>query len=227
MEDTQDVEDNDYADDNYTDDNYNYLINTEYEPLPWKGNFQYPRLVRIRTPPDGNCFFHAIAKAYFIPYITGRLDGKPINRRQFIQDLRKDLAKELPSQYNKLSRGQLSDFSKEYPDYSLDNMVKTLNSTQPVDNVYNEFISNQLNKDIYVLDYIKRDVYVMGQDQEILYHNRPSIVLLYLPGHYELVGIKTEKGIQTLFSPEHPLIKSIKSRIKQTIDTSSEKDLKS
>jgi len=200
-----------------------YLTNSEYENLDWQDPFGYPNLVRIRTPTDGSCFFHTIAKSYFKPYITGKLNGESFNRKEFIRKLRKDLSIKLgtrinpsspdsPIYYEVLSRGKLPEFSKSVPVYSLANMQKELDSDNPVDNVYNEFISDQLNKDIYILDMIKRDVYITGYDDEILYKQRPSIVILYLPGHYELVGLDEDGVIKTLFDTNHDLIRFIRAR---------------
>ena len=143
-----------------------------------------------------------------------------------IQNLRKDLSIKLgskidptdpdsPTYYDTLSRGELPNISKEIPRYSLANMQKELASNRPVDNVYNEFISNCLNKDIYILDGVKRDVYITGNDDEILYKNRESIVILYLPGHYELIGIIDDNNIHTLFDPEDDFIQRIKTRMQQ------------
>ena len=118
-----------------------------------------------------------------------------------------------PTYYDVLSRGQLSEFSKSVPAYSLENMQRELDSDRAVDNAYNEFISDQLEKDIYILDGIKRDVYITGYDDEILYKNRPSIIILYLPGHYELVGLEINGIIKLLFDPDHDLIQTIRSRM--------------
>ena len=201
-----------------------YLTGTEYERLDWVGPFQYPDLVRIRTPPDGSCFFHAITKAYFEPYILGKLNNKPLNRSSFIKELRKDLSIKLgskvdpqnpssPTYYDLLSRGKLRDFSTNVPQYTLDNMMRELNSNRPVDNVYNEFVSDQLDKDIYILDIMKQDVYMTGHDDDILYKNRKSIVLLYLPGHFELMGVSENGTVKTIFEPSHNLIRTIRQRM--------------
>lgn len=205
--------------------NITYLVNNEYENLNWTGPFNYPNMVRIRTPTDGSCFFHAIAKSYFEPYILGKLNNAPFDRREFIKKLRKDLSLKLKSRvdptnpnnqliyYDTLSRGDLAEFAKSVPVYSLENMVKELDSDHAVDNVYNEFISDQLNKDIYILDMVKKDVYITGQDNDILYKDRKSIVILYLPGHYELVGLDENGIVKTLFDPNHPFIRYIQDRM--------------
>ena len=203
------------------------LMDNQIENLNWSAPFGYEGMVRIRIPGDGSCFFHALAEAYCEPYIMGKSsNGEPINRKQFIKDLRKDLSIKLgsrtvpedldsPTYYDELSRGNLKEFSMSLPEYSLENMQKELDSDLPVSNLYNEFISDQINKDIYLLDMVKRDVYITGKDDDILYKNRKSIVLLYLPGHYELIGLyqKREKNYKTLFSPDHDFILYIRSRI--------------
>lgn len=203
-----------------------YLTNSEYENLDWKDPFGYNGLVRIRTPADGSCFFHAIARSYFRPYITGKMDSQSFDRQEFIKKLRKSLSIKLGSRvnprdtksltyYEVLSRGQLPEFSKSVPAYSLVNMQRLLDSNKPVDNVFNEFISDQLDKDIYILDAVKQEVYITGYDNEILYKNRPSIVILYIPGHYELVGLETGGSIKVLFDPDHDLIRTIRQRMSE------------
>ena len=199
-----------------------------YESLNWDSSgFSYPGMVRIRTIADGSCFFHAIANAYCEPYRTGVLTGGiPIDKKQFVKCLRYDLSLKLaekinpldpssPIHYDTLSRGELRNFAKMVPEYTLENMRKELDSSAPVNNVYNEFISNQLNKDIYLLDAVKKDVYLVGRDDDILYKGRDSIVLLYTPGHYDLVGVLQGNGIPaTLFKSDNPFIKALQSRIR-------------
>ena len=206
-----------------------YLNMMENAPLNWTdGNFNYPEMVRIGTITDGSCFFHTIASSYFLPYRRGKINDSPMNRYTFIRDLRHDLAIKLGERidpndtdhvihYDVLSRGSLREFSKSVPQYTLESMKRELNSDRSVDNVYNEFISNILDKDIYLLDIQTKDVYVTGNDFDILYRGRNSIVILSLPGHYELVGLRTQTGIKTLFHFEHPFIQSIISRLREKI----------
>ena len=74
--------------------------------------------------------------------------------------------------------------------------------------------------DIYLLSLHKQDVYITGDDSDILYKGRQSIVVLTMPGHYELVGVHRDNGIQTLFRPRDPFILSIRQRMREIIATS-------
>jgi hypothetical protein len=176
----------------------------------------FPRMVVIETIGDGSCFFHAIAMAFCIPYREQVCD-----RITFIRRLRHELALELGkiqssglTHYEQLSRGQLKFFAQALPQYSLENMQRELVEGGPVDNVYNEFVSDQIDKDIYLLDVLNQDVYITGDDGDILHKGRDSIVILVSPGHYELVGLRNRNGgIDTLFSSEHQFIQAIRKRI--------------
>lgn len=212
-----------------TDKAISLLRPMETQNLHWNNSFTFPNMIRIGTYADGSCLFHSIAMAYYQPYIMGRNKDKPIDRIDFIKNLRKELADRLgdkadpndpksPSYYETISRGGLPNFGKEISHYSLGSMQQELSSSKPVDNVYNEFISDVLNKDIYILDMTSKDVYMTGDDLDILYKNRNSIVILYLPGHYELVGLKNSKGeISTLFTHDHPFIQTIQNRMMEKI----------
>lgn len=207
------------------------LSDHEYQALDWNpsnASFHYEGLVRIGTIGDGSCYFHAIAKSFFTPYKLCKLNGTVLNRSEFIRKLRKDLANKLSEPvdptnqqgliyYDLLSRGKLLELSAELPQLSIKNMKKLLDSSLSVDNRFNEFVSNILNKDIYLLDFLKKDVYVTGDDADILYKGRDSIILLTMPGHYELIGLTTDQGIQTLFPPNHPIIRKIRDRISHLI----------
>ena len=203
------------------------LSDKPFERLNWDNeNFNYKNMYRIRIIGDGSCFFHALAESYCKPYREG-INGKlKINKREFIRNLRKELSEKLKSKidpldknspifYDTLSRGKLREMSKDMPIYKLENMVKELDSNLPVDNKFNEFISNVLEKDIYILDLENKDVYITGDDDDILYKNRDSIVIGNLPGHYELIGIMKDNKIKTLFPYNHPFIEKIRLRMKE------------
>jgi hypothetical protein len=171
-------------------------------PLDWE---LYPNLVRIIIEGNGSCFFNAITEAYFIPY---RSQFSHQQKVEFISNLRHDLSIKLPKHYHYLSRGTLAEFSKGYPDYSLENMQKELDSSHPVDSVYHEYVSNILNKDIYILEFTTKNIYYLG-DIELYYKFRPSIVLLHLNDHYDLIGLRSETNNEDLithFDPSHKFI---------------------
>lgn len=176
-------------------------------------------LVRIFSIGDGNCFFHSIISAFYIPYRK-----KEIDRRKFIVEVRKCLANRLTDKdengimiYDKLSRGTLREHSKEIPQFSLDFMQKELKSNVAVDNIYLEFVSDEFDKDIYIIDEKKRDVYITGMDLDILYKKRHSILLLYNGYHYDLLGKINDDEIITLFDPRDPLIKRIRKNIRNSV----------
>ncbi len=207
----------------------NYHINNNYEVINFSNIYENLTLYRIPTDGDGNCFFHAICSAYFIPYISQTLHGEPLDRRSFVSDLRRDLANKLSertphskkSYYRRLANGELKNLSESLPECSLSNMQKELSTSGlPVSHLYNEFISDILDIDIYILDYEKKDVYMTGTDFNLLYKNRKSIIILYLPGHYELIGHLSsnsgnENKLQTCFKPDHSVIVKIRNRILQ------------
>jgi hypothetical protein len=204
------------------------LMFNQYQTLNWK---LYPNMTRIYTEGDGSCFFHAILNAFFKPYITGITgEGVSLNKSEYIKNFRKDLSYKLDDYandgdkiwYDVLARGQLRDLSKDLPQLSLTNMKATLDSSSSVDHTFNEFVSNIISKDIYLLDFEKQDVYITGDDSDILHKDRKSIVVLYMPGHYELVGVMrvSSKGllvIQTLFNHDDDFINTIKQRMKELI----------
>lgn len=191
-------------------------------------NWDYPGLVRFDTIGDGSCFFHAIASAYCKSYIDGIMNGKPIDRCDFIRGLRRDLSDKLgekinpkdpksPRYYDTLSRGYLKEFSKNWPAYTLDNLQNELDSSNSVSNVYVEFISDQINKDIYFLSNKTQDIYPTGDDYSLIHKDRDSIVLLVYPNHFELIGLEEDNSIITLFETDHPFIKYLKKRIKEIV----------
>lgn len=182
---------------------------TELEILDWD---DYPGLCRKSEISDGSCFFHCIADAFYRPYQMGEVD-----RKEYVRKLRKELANALtPQIYNRLSRGTLPEFSKKVPGFSLEDFKKILDSNEYLDNRFNEYVSNSLNKDIYILDYNKKNVYFTGNDDDILYKNRESIVIIWYNGnHYDLAGILDGKRLTTLFSPSDPFIIRIKNELRK------------
>lgn len=203
----------------------------EIQTLNWKrtNKFHYDDMVRIATPGDGSCLIHAILKAYFVPYITGTFNNKPLDRKSYVRSLRDDLAErlsqfvrigEVTTVYDTLSGGKMKEFALSVPAYSLDNLQKLLKSDEYLGLEVLELISDTVKKDIYILDLLQHDVYMLATPKKFLYKDRPSIVILYLPNHFELIGIKTNNNdIKTLFNHKHPFIREINNRMEQLSST--------
>jgi len=202
------------------------LVNKELERIDWsqsKLSLNY-NTYRKRVIGDGSCYFHAIIDAFFLPIRTGVLDGQPFDRFQFVRKFRADLAKLLlqprpgyggKTYYETLSRGELKDLSTSLKEVSIENMMNLLNSGNSVSYIYHELISDVLDLDIYILNAENEDVYMIDSDLNLYYKGRNSIVLFYLPGHFELVSIMRKNELITYFEAKDPFIKKIKKRLNQ------------
>jgi len=179
----------------------------------------FPEITVIKCIGDGSCFFHAILNAVDENYKEMKTKEKMIQVKEFRSYLARNLELKIDkvTVYDKLSRGNLKDFGKAVPEFSLEGMKKELMSDSWADNKYNELISNTLNVDIYIVDAGTGDLYVTGDDVDILYFNRPSIVILYTssqPAHYDLIGYKENKKIITIFNSKHKFIVTLQRRLK-------------
>lgn len=182
--------------------------------LSWKNGFERWNLVRIATPGDGHCLFHAIVNAFFPRYCN----SKPEEKVKIVIAFRKELSEQLAIHYDRINKGITADFGKDVPEFSLSHMQKELNSNNSIGYGYIEFIGNTIEKDIYVLDGQNQDIYGLYKSDHSLSPtngNRDSIVLCYInENHFELVGIKGKNGmIDTHFACSHSFIRFLHNRI--------------
>lgn len=195
--------------------------------ITWKNGFEIFLMIKYDIPKDHHCLLHAVMMAFFNPYITEQFNGVHISKLQIITNLRYELSEKLaqpvkgvsgPNHYDILNNGNTSKFSLSVPEFKLHNMMNKLKSNEHIGYGYFEFINNQLNKDIYILDAKTQDLY---QTDEYKYSikGRNSIVLLYIENkedehlnHYDLIGIN---GV-THFKPNNPFILFLKSKIRFT-----------
>lgn len=202
---------------------------TYYIPINWDTGYEQWDLVRFGTPMDGSCLFHAIANSFFEPYHTEQLNGASVKRDKIISTLRKELSMKLGSKindthsyYDLLYNGTIAQFAQSVPEFKLSYMQAQLDSNYPIGYGYMEFIGNCLNKDIYILEAIRKDIYVTDDLPLTIKGNRPSIVLYYHNGHYELVGVKNSAGsFTTHFLHDHSFIRFLHSRVEQYIGVTS------
>ena len=189
-------------------------------------------VVVLPTLGDGNCFFHSVLRAFNTNYIKAKSITDRVNMARTFRNALADRLEEIDpltckNYYAGLNNGELEKISGGVKEYSLSALQKELRSSHPVDNIYQEIISNAMNKDIYIIDGTKQDMYHVGSAFSLYYKGRNSIIIYYIPGHFEVVGIKQKDGtIATLFTPEHPLIQACKERLLSFFKTNTAKSPK-
>lgn len=197
-----------------------------YADIHWENGFENWPIVRFSTPMDGSCLFHAISNSFFPPYHTEMLHGRHVTRNKMVASLRKQLADKLaepissdpgaPRHYDTLNGGTTSQFAEVVPEFALSYMQAQLDSHTPIGYGYMEFIGNALNKDIYILEALRHDIYISDELPLTIKGNRCSIVLYYMNGHYELVGIQNIDGsFDTHFTPDHSFIQFLYNRVRE------------
>ncbi len=198
--------------------------------LVWtRGYINYLNMVKLLVGGDGSCFFAGVllaqSQGYTDGYIIDEHGKKHLkDRKELVRGVRHELALKLEEHrkdqngedilwYDYISRGNLRKFAETLPEYSLENMQKELRDGGAVDNVYVELVSEVIKINIFILDKNTQDVYVIGNDIDLLYKsNRNSVVLLYNGSdHFDAVGIKSIRSdnVYTLFGSNHSYIQYI------------------
>lgn len=169
----------------------------------------FKNLYNITIPGDGHCFFHSVLKAINIYYnnISNILkQDYAIKLRFYLSLLIQEVDSNKKTNYEKMYGGNLSKLGFEFEEKSMKGLIKELNSNSHVDLIYQELLSDLFNIDIYVIDFYQNRIYY--QDNEFLYKNRNSIIILYKNKHYELLGCYSpeDNNIYTVFCNNHELI---------------------
>ena len=196
---------------------YRFLNFTE------NGFKQWPMLVRIVTLGDGSCLLHAIVNGYYLPYRTSK--DKQQTLQVLISTVRKEMSQKLTmldsehgdgklTYYQTINNGHLPDEGKEVPEFTMENMVKCLNSSQSLGTGYLELISRLLNRDLYILSELTQDLYATDELPYMVTGKRSAVVVYWDGvGHYELVALKNSQGtFDSHFKPTNPLIEFLYSR---------------
>jgi hypothetical protein len=188
-------------------------------------------LVIVPTIGDGNCYFHSVLRSFNTSYIKAKSNLERVNLARTFRNALADRLNEtdpLTGQdyYSGLNNGNLEDFSKGVSEYTKEYLTRELKSSEPVDNIYQELISDAIKKDIYIIDGETNDMYSVGSSFKMYYKGRNSIIVYYTPGHYEVVGIKRKDGtIDTIFTPEHELIQICHERLLSSIRVDRKRNL--
>jgi len=204
-----------------------------------KIGFTDQSLSLIKIIGDGSCFFHAVLRGFNKDYIRA---NNTHERKQLARQLRNAIASALEEsdetgtrEYDKLGGGTYSEYNKaispvDGDKYSLEALKRELLSDASVDHAYIQMLSDHINIDIYLINSRTGDLYTTGTDINLLYKNRNSIVIIYSPGHYDLIGIRrvADKNIadiqnkgdivfDCLFDPEHDFIKCLQARLHRLV----------
>jgi hypothetical protein len=145
------------------------------------------------TPGDGHCLIHALANAFYEPYRSGKLNGKPVTRDQIIRSFRNDMAERLEridvdtgkTLYETVGNGGLALLGKVDKNYySLEKLQSLLRSSEYLGPEIIIVFEHLLNFNIYVLDDKTQDVVAKDNYNE----NRRSVVVYYTHHHYSAVS---------------------------------------
>jgi len=181
----------------------------------------HERTVRISVSGDGSCFLHALLRSFYKPYIEASFE----TRRRICRHVRDRFAAALLeidpttglTYYDSLAGGTMRELSADVPEKSLAWMRAELLSNACIGHTYVEFFSRVLGFNIYVWDCLRGEPYIMGNsDLRSLYLPRGSVVVAYIPGHYDAMGIARRDGsgiIDCLFEFQHPWIQALHSRL--------------
>lgn len=179
------------------------------KPLRWNIFGKYKNNVySIPVPSDGSCLLHAICYAISPDYRTGKLNGYPFPRNQFVRNLRNNLADKLYHvdeengfTYYENLKG-FKDLAKVLPnEYSITALDKLFRSNKFLGDETLIILSYLLKVRIYILDKVNKNVIETG----IRTGYERCIVILYDEEiqHFECVMLKRESGIHSVFFSHH------------------------
>lgn len=167
---------------------------------------------------ENSCYFHAALSGYNPTYI----ESKDIrSKTQMARTLRNLLAEKLDSYtvdgqrvYDLLSQGTLKNYAESVPGYSLKEMIAILQGNEQVDHRFQELLCETVGIDVYIIDQSTKEPYRLC-NEEIYIKHRPSVVILYEPGHFSILGRREDDGeFVTKFSPTDEFILAIKKDLK-------------
>lgn len=165
------------------------------------------KIETVAVPSDGDCLLHAILISYYIPYLQA---GKR-ERKQIVTQLREKLASELPEHYKKLLGGNLAHMAESLDEFKLKNMQRQLRSGW-LGYGYIEYLSNYLEKDIYIID--EQGKLYWNDENKYAIKKRTSIIIQYNGiDHYEAIRLRRGEEIKIHFCPNHSLIQKLRASI--------------
>ncbi len=182
---------------------------------------------RIACIGDGSCFFHSYLKGFYAPYQN---NNSYAFRYNIVRDFRDELATLITEVdpdspdgrlfYETASNGNWVEFAEQQLledepllddfktplDYSLDGMVQLFMSTRDVGDEVYSFVSEIVGIGCYVVRGTNLNVY----PQISVGIENPSVVIIGNGRHYEVVAVKRQEGLQTLFDPDDPFLQQLR-----------------
>jgi len=192
--------------------------------LVWKraGALDYPDMVKIPAQTGPSSFFHALLQSYNRVYIEEELDGKNIERDDYVRSFRVDLAEKLKikSEYGRLQDSVLRPILSRDKDLNIEKLVEAIEDyNHEFDLKWIGFICYILDIDIYILEEETWTVYLYNSEEET-YFLRPGhrnvVVILKSYRGYSTVGLITndEDAISTYFDPKCNFILTIRQTLR-------------
>lgn len=181
----------------------------------------YGSLYRFKTILDSSNIIHAILRAFNKKYLKMNSIKE---KEKYVSEIRSGLANDLTYDiYSRLAYGLIDELStKKYREYGVTTQDSSVigwafytksiaDYNELLGSEIQEYISDKLNLDIYILSENSRDIEPSLIECNLLYKHRPSIIILKISGvFYETVGKLDENGrIQTVFDPKDELIKQL------------------
>lgn len=186
------------------------------------------KLVRIATLGEGNCFIHAVLKAFYKKY---QENNNAKYRIEMATKIRRDLALILSYENTKypsftywetvangrfpvLLMQQLSDESLVRDlglDFSSNGLMYFLNSYQFLGDEVYAFIAEIFGINVYILRATKDDLFP-HLTTKTLGDKKKSAVIVGNTQHYEVLAIDKPEGFQTLFDADDDFIRILDSR---------------
>ncbi len=184
----------------------------------------YDNTCRIGSVGDGSCFVHCVLKAIYSVY----QEEPDTNKRITLADqFRYSIAlklKEINPKYNStywstISNGQFPMMMMQQMvppgelisliniDYSYEGLNRMFDSRVTLGDESYQIIAELLDINIIIVRAINNDLIYHASGISNKENN--SIIIINHNSHYELLGLKTSEGIQTLFYPNDPIISAI------------------
>lgn len=189
----------------------NILMETEMEILNniWHSNHlnKLP-LLRIGVLADGSCFIHCILR---ILLDNDYIKMNTMEKTELVKSVRNELANMITKEiFSELGNGTIAELYNIKDFY---NHIKNVNNWIGDESI--EFLSNMFDLNVYIMDEKTRKVYKMGMDWGRLYKDtRNSVILLYIKGHYEVIGMLKGEEIKIKYGEKEEIIGIIKIEMK-------------